>query len=132
MLNRFPISARLPAADMERARRWYAEKLGLESGGETMGNLWYEVGGTWFLLYKTSFAGTALSTAAGWQVTGIGQVVASLRERGVVFEDYDLGATGRTVDGLLTYAAGKAAWFKDCEGNTIQLSEPLTVIAHNS
>ena len=132
MLNQFPVSARLPAADMERARTWYGEKLGLEPAGETMGNLWYEVGGTWFLLYKTSYAGTALSTAAGWQVTGIEQVMASLREHGVAFENYDLGTTGKTVDGLLTYSAGKAAWFKDCEGNTIQLSEPLTIIAHGS
>jgi len=130
MLNAFPISARLPAADMERARSWYSEKLGLEPVGETMGNLWYEVGGSWFLLYKTSYAGTAKSTAAGWQVTGIERVMDDLRRHGVVFEDYDLGATGKTVDGLLTYAAGKAAWFKDCEGNTIQLSEPLTAIAH--
>jgi len=109
MLSHFPISARLPAADIDRARLWYSEKLGLAPSGETMGNLWYEAGGTWFLLYKTSSAGTAKSTAAGWQVTGIEQVMNRLRERGVVFEDYDLGATGKTVDGLLTYAAGKAA-----------------------
>ena len=65
MLSHFPISARLPAADIDRARLWYSEKLGLAPSGETMGNLWYEAGGTWFLLYKTSSAGTAKSTAAG-------------------------------------------------------------------
>jgi hypothetical protein len=49
---------------------------------------------------------------------------AELRNRGVAFEDYDLPGL-RTVDGVATTPAGKAAWFKDSEGNLlgmIQLS----------
>jgi hypothetical protein len=45
-----------------------------------------------------------------------------LRERGVVFEDYDFGEM-RTVDGVLEVGDAKAAWFKDSEGNTYELTE---------
>jgi catechol 2,3-dioxygenase-like lactoylglutathione lyase family enzyme len=124
MLESFPISARLPASDIGRARAWYSERLGLEPAKEgPMGNLWYETGGTWFLLYLTPAAGTARNTAAGWQVKGIESVMAELRARGVVFEEYDLGEHFRTVNGLVTLPYGEAAWFKDSEGNIIELSE---------
>ncbi len=55
------------------------------------GGLWYQFGsGTWLLAYRTTAAGTARNTVAGWTVTGIEAVMADLRGRGVVFEDYDL------------------------------------------
>lgn len=125
MLSNFPISARLPAADIERARRWYSQKLGLEPSKEEMDgqSLWYRTADTWFLVYATQAAGTAQNTAAGWQVEDLEQVMADLRAHGVEFEDYDFGPEFRTVNGLLVLPAGKAAWFKDSEGNIIELSE---------
>lgn len=48
--------------------------------------------------------------------------MAGLRERGVTFEEYDLGEV-RMVDGLADLGVAKAAWFKDCEGNTYELTE---------
>ena len=124
MLNDFPLSARLPASNIERARAWYRDRLGLDPAKEgPLGNLWYETGGTWFMVYQTSAAGTARNTAAGWQVKDIEKVMADLRGRGVVFEEYDLGPDFKTVDGLVTLPYGKAAWFKDSEDNIIELGE---------
>jgi hypothetical protein len=45
-----------------------------------------------------------------------------LRERGVTFEEYDLGEV-QMIGGLADFGAAKAAWFKDSEGNTYELSE---------
>ena len=39
-----------------------------------------------------------------------------------MFEDYDFGEL-KTVDGLADFGPAKAAWFKDSEGNTYELSE---------
>ena len=123
MLEGFPLSARLPAANIDRARAWYGEKLGLEpTKVGPMGNLWYSTGDTWFLVYETPAAGTAQNTSAGWQVTGIEAVMADLRSRGVAFEEYDFPQF-KTVEGLVTLPHGKAPWFKDSEGNIIELSE---------
>jgi catechol 2,3-dioxygenase-like lactoylglutathione lyase family enzyme len=125
MLGDFPMSARLAASDIQRARGWYEASLGLTPEREEMGGaaLWYRTGATWFLLYQTDSAGTAQNTVGGWEVTGIEAVMAGLRERGVTFEDYDFGEM-KTVNGVLTGPDGsKAAWFKDSEGNALELTE---------
>jgi catechol 2,3-dioxygenase-like lactoylglutathione lyase family enzyme len=123
MIAGFPIHATAAAADLERAKRWYQDRLGLTPEREDPGGVWYRFAGdTWLYLYATTFAGTAQNTIAGWTVTGIEAVMADLRSRGVTFEDYDFGEL-KTVDGLLDFGMAKAAWFKDSEGNTYELSE---------
>jgi catechol-2,3-dioxygenase len=122
-LSGFPISARAAAIDLERARRWYEERLGLVPEHEDPGGVWYRFAGeTWLYLYATPSAGTAQNTIAGWAVKDIEAVMADLRARGVVFEQYDLGDIPM-IDGLADFGAAKAAWFKDSEGNTYELTE---------
>jgi catechol 2,3-dioxygenase-like lactoylglutathione lyase family enzyme len=125
MLNAHPMSARLAASDIGRARAWYQEKLGFSPEREEMGGagLWYRSGETWFYLYQTDSAGTARNTVGGWEVTGIEGLMRELRSKGVTFEEYDFGEM-RTENGLLSGPGGyKAAWFKDSEGNTLELTE---------
>lgn len=124
-LGDFPMSARLAAVDIGRARAWYADKLGLEPEKEEMGGmaLWYRCANTWFLLYQTDAAGTARNTVGGWEVHGLEEVMAELRSRGVEFQEYDFGEM-KTVDGVLSMPTGeKSAWFIDSEGNTLELTE---------
>lgn len=122
-LSQFPISPRAAASDLDRARRWYEERLGLVPEHEDPGGLWYRFGGeTWLYLYATPSAGTAQNTIAGWEVKDIESVMAGLRARGVTFEQYDLGEIPM-VDGLADFGMAKAAWFKDSEGNTYELTE---------
>jgi catechol 2,3-dioxygenase-like lactoylglutathione lyase family enzyme len=92
----------IPTSDLARARAWYADKLGLTPEQELPGGLLYRSGGdAWFLLFPSTGAGTARHTIAGWEV-----------------DDLDAEAAD---------PAGKAAWFKDSEGNLlglIQLAQP--------
>ena len=122
MLDSFPINAVLPAADLDRARAWYADKLGLKPTSEDMGGLWYETGGTAFVVTHSQFSGTAPNTAAEWRVTDLLGLMAKLRARGVVFEEYDI-PDFKTENGLFAYGGFRAAWFKDSEGNTLGLGE---------
>jgi catechol 2,3-dioxygenase-like lactoylglutathione lyase family enzyme len=125
MLTDFPIHATAAAIDLDRARRWYEERLGLVPEREDPGGVWYRFSGdTWLYLYATPSAGTAQNTIAGWTVRDIEGVMATLRGRGVTFEDYDMGEL-KTVDGLADFGMAKAAWFKDSEGNTFELSEVM-------
>jgi catechol-2,3-dioxygenase len=122
-LSGFPISARAAAIDLKRARRWYEERLGLVPEHEDPGGAWYRFAGeTWLYLYATPSAGTAQNTIAGWAVKDIEAVMADLRARGIAFEQYDLGDIPM-IDGLADFGAAKAAWFKDSEGNTYELTE---------
>ena len=123
MIKQFPISVRAAALDLDRARQWYEDKLGLTPDTSDQGGHWYRFGGdTWLYLYGTPSAGTAQNTIAGWAVKDIEAVMADLRGRGVTFEDYDFGEA-KTVDGLIDFGGAKAAWFKDSEGNTFELTE---------
>jgi catechol 2,3-dioxygenase-like lactoylglutathione lyase family enzyme len=118
----FRLKFELAASDVDRARAWYSEKLGLEpiNPGDT--ELLYDVGGTRFGIYPSDNAGTNKATAVRLVVSDFDAVRAELLSKGVVFEDYDLGDDFRTVDGVLVSPDGeKTAWFKDPEGNILAL-----------
>lgn len=125
VLARFPIRASIPVTDIDRARAFYSDVLGLELAEEVEGEgLHYLCGeGTWLEVFRTRAGVGCGHTEAGFGVTGIEEVVAALRERGVVFQEVDLGDGMTTVDGVLAWGEEKAAWFTDPEGNVIGLFE---------
>ena len=82
----------------------------------------YQVKNSKFLLYETSFAGTAQNTAASWSTNDLDAEMAELRSNGVVFEEYDFPGL-KTENGVAANEDGRAAWFKDSEGNILALSE---------
>jgi catechol 2,3-dioxygenase-like lactoylglutathione lyase family enzyme len=123
MLDDAQLRPSLPASDLERARAWYAEKLGMVPHREHAGQVLVYGDPMTFTVYRSDFAGTARNTAAGWVVSDLRAVMAGLRRRGVVFEEYDFGEL-RTVDGVLADPdGGLAAWFKDSEGNILALTQ---------
>ena len=123
MLSDRRVYATIPAADLERAQRWYEEKLGLKPrANEPMGTI-YDLGsGTGFLLYPTPNAGQAPNTLATFSSKDVTGDVTALRQRGVVFEEYDFPGL-KTEDGIATFGPRKAAWFKDSEGNILAIGD---------
>jgi len=75
--------------------------LGLTASDERHGSgIRYETqGGSWFLVYRSEFAGTAKSTCMRFEVEDVESAVRQLRARGIVFEKYDLPDV-KTVDGI--------------------------------
>lgn len=73
-------------------------------------------------MFETPHAGSAKNTVMTWNVADVSPEISRLRERGIEFEEYDFGEY-KTVDGVMTDPeGGKAAWFKDSEGNIIGLT----------
>jgi len=123
MLQRFRFDAILPATDLARARRWYAEILELDQPREAPEGLYYECAeGTRLYLYQAGGPPSGQHTQGGWLVTDIEQVVADLKARGVVFEEYDLPGL-KTVNSIVDFGGERGAWFKDSEGNTLTLGQ---------
>ena len=119
MLKDLPVHTTIAASDLERARRWYEEKLGLTPAREEPGGLVYEQKkDSWFLLYSSPGAGTAQNTVMGFTSQDIEQEVADLKARGVVFEEYDFPGF-KTVNSIADTPPVRAAWFKDSEGNIL-------------
>src|SRR5205814_1591880 len=88
VLSDKPLFATIPAVDVERAKRFYAETLGMRVIRETPGGVEFQSGPTQFLVYPTG-SPRGEHTLASWQVDNIEAEVADLRERGIVFEEYD-------------------------------------------
>jgi catechol 2,3-dioxygenase-like lactoylglutathione lyase family enzyme len=125
MLENANVTANIPAADLERARAFYADKLGLEPEQEMGGvALVYRTGqGSLFSIYQTEHAGKAGHTIAQWHVTDVAAAVRELRDRGVVFETYDLPGVEWDGDVASMSGMGKAAWFKDSEDNVLCIDD---------
>lgn len=133
LLNESSVAARLPTKNLERARAFYAEKLGLKPIEERPGGLRYRCGNGHFSLFESAGVASGEHTQMAWEVDDIDAVVAELRRRGVVFEDVDLPGL-KTVDGIAEVAGNypsvggvgeRAAWFRDSEGNLLGLGQPM-------
>ncbi len=126
------VEARLPAQDLDRALRWYADKLGLEPVEERDGGLRYECAAGVFCLFASAGAAEGAFTQLAFSVDDIEAEVATLRRRGVVFEEYELPGFC-TVDGIADIAGNypskgtreRGAWFRDSEGNMLGIGQSM-------
>lgn len=126
------VAARLPAQDLDRARAFYDEKLGLEPAEERPGGLRYVLGGTEFAVFESSGSSNGAFTQLAIYVDDLEATMAALRERGVVFENYEkTGLTNRDgiaeVEGNYPSKGGgeRAAWLRDSEGNLLALGQVI-------
>jgi catechol 2,3-dioxygenase-like lactoylglutathione lyase family enzyme len=119
------VATRLPAQDLERARRFYAEKLGLEPVEERPGGLLYRCGGQEFALFQSTGASPGTFTQMGWTVDDLDATIADLEARGLAFAD-EFGTVD--VEGNYPSKGGRgerAVWFRDSEGNLLGIGQPL-------
>ena len=116
----------LPTADVDRLRTWYEGVLGFTPFAERPGAVLYRTSvGSVFAISKGSATSSGQHTQMAFTVTDVEAEVADLTTRGVVFEEY---ASPRTEGGSATIGAGRAAWFKDPDGNllaVLQFHEPV-------
>jgi catechol 2,3-dioxygenase-like lactoylglutathione lyase family enzyme len=121
---------KLPAQDLDRARRFYRDRLGLEAVEERDGGLRYVCGTTEFHVFRSSGTASGASTQIGFEVEDIDWVVAELRVRGVRFEAFDIAGfdvTGDIVnvpDNYPSKGSGeRGAFFRDSEGNLLAIGQ---------
>lgn len=122
MLTKLEIHAALPVQDLDRAKKFYAEKLGFTPISETPAGVDYQCKNSWFSLYPSQGGSTGEFTQAGWRTDNIEGEVAELKSRGVIFEEYDLPKF-KTVNSIVTIGPIRAAYFKDSEGNLLGLAQ---------
>lgn len=126
MLKDNKISAVLVSTDLDRAQRFYEDKVGLELSAETIKNhLVFDCGSeTSLLIYGRPNGNNADHTQVRFWSTDIDKDVAELVANGVEFEEYD-SETFKTINHVVTSKGiGRSAWFKDPDGNTIALFQP--------
>jgi len=126
MLTKSHITTILPVKQMDRARRFYEEKLGLmPQGAHDDGSFVMRCsdGGTVSLVPKPE--GTkAEHTALSFEVKNIDAEIKDLEGHGVRFEDYDLPGL-KTRNHVFSTTDEKCAWFTDPEGNILCIHQEL-------
>jgi catechol 2,3-dioxygenase-like lactoylglutathione lyase family enzyme len=133
MLKDGRVATRIPVRDLERAREFYADKLGLEPAEERPGGLLYRCGGIEFGLFESAGAASGTHTQMGWEVDDIDATVADLKGRGLEFEQFDMPGM-KTVDGIVEVPGNypskggrgeRAVWFRDLDGNLMGIGQPI-------
>jgi len=124
MLKEALVFASIPVVDLEEAKAFYGETLGLtlaETPHETVAI--YEGGkGTRLLVYSRPTPTKADHTAVGFMVSDLEAAVDDLAAKGVEFERYDLPGVTFDERGIASMGPNRTAWFKDPAGNTLSLN----------
>ena len=123
MLSDKDAVATVAVKNLERARKFYEQTLGLTKIMENEEVLAFKSGRSTLFVYRSQYAGTNKATAVTWVTDEVEDVVKTLKGRGVSFEHYDLPNMTRQGD-LHVAGTMKAAWFKDPEGNIFSLVTP--------
>jgi catechol 2,3-dioxygenase-like lactoylglutathione lyase family enzyme len=124
MFDKMMATAVLAASDLDRAKAWWHDVLGRdpvyeEPEGEAV---FYDIGGTGVMVYRSDFAGTAKNTVLNLMTDDLDRDMTMLRTHGVMFHDYDMPGL-KTVDGVAELGDERSAWFSDSEGNIFAIGQ---------
>jgi catechol 2,3-dioxygenase-like lactoylglutathione lyase family enzyme len=123
MLGNSRVHPVLLATDLEQARAFYHDKLGLEILAELEHSIQFQCGGGTKLAVSKSTVGTADSqTQIGWEVEDLRAELEELRARGVKIEDYDLPEL-KTENGIADVGFALMAWIIDPGKNALAIME---------
>lgn len=122
MLGNKPVSAVVAVKDMDEAKKFYGETLGLtKMDTDDPGGTMYKSGDTYIFVYPSQYAGTNQATGAAWGVgDDLVKIVEDLKGKGVKFEHYDMPNATHEGD-VHVMGELKTAWFKDPSGNILNL-----------
>ena len=123
MLGKADFTPMIAVKDLDRAKQFYTDTLGLKPTGEENSEVFMlKSGDTTLSLYRSEFAGSNKATALTFDVNDIKSEVSELKGKGITFEHYDL--EGLKQEGDIYTAEGlKTAWFKDPDGNILSMIE---------
>jgi predicted enzyme related to lactoylglutathione lyase len=116
------------AESYDRAKKFYTQVLGLglaqEIPGANPGGLFTAGKGTMLMVYQNPKLKAPENTTLGFGVAAerFDALISELRANGVVLEDYDIPEMGlKTEGGIAEMDGQKSAWFKDTEGNILNV-----------
>jgi extradiol dioxygenase family protein len=123
MLKDHDSSAIVAVSDLDRARHFYGNLLGLEPAGDGAeeGVLVYKTGATRLIVYHSRHAGTNRANAVVWGAgDDLDAIVTALEARGAAFEHYP--DIGRLEGNVHVVEGAKLVWLKDPDGNILHIN----------
>jgi catechol 2,3-dioxygenase-like lactoylglutathione lyase family enzyme len=124
MLGKADATPMIAVTDLDRARKFYEDTLGLKAKDEWGDEgVTLKSGDTLINVYRSEFAGTNKATALTFDVDDIDKEVRDLKDKGIFFEHYNLPGLEQQGDLYVGEGGFKTAWFKDPDGNILSLIE---------
>ena len=125
MLGSADLIAFVPTRDPAKARKFYAETLGLDFISEDPFALVFNARGTPLRIANVSAVKDfkpAPFTIVGWQVTNVSDTLGDLAKKGVRFERFP--GMDQDANGVWKSPSGaRVAWFKDPDGNILSITQ---------
>jgi catechol 2,3-dioxygenase-like lactoylglutathione lyase family enzyme len=118
MLGASSVVATIPVSDLEQARTFYGETLGLTQLWANPASIRYRCGEVSEISVFRRPGTTNVHTLAHFEVDDIEATVAELERKGVTFLDYTEGHL-ITTNHIAPIGAARGAWFTDPDGNTL-------------
>jgi catechol 2,3-dioxygenase-like lactoylglutathione lyase family enzyme len=122
MLGSSRIMAFVPTNEPAKARAFYEGTLGLRFVSEDHFALVFDAEGIMLRVTTVPDFKPTKFTILGWEVPDVENAVATMRQRGVTFENY--GLPDQNERGIWAAPSGaKVAWFKDPDGNILSVTQ---------
>ena len=122
MLASSEVIAFVATEDLDRARVFYEDALGLHLMESDPNVLVFEINGRMLRITLVDSLIPANHTVVGWEVADIEEMATELAGRGIVFEQYPM--LEQDDQGICRFPNGdRVAWFKDPDGNTLSISQ---------
>lgn len=123
MLGDKDAAANIAVKNLERAKKFYEDTLGLtQIGSEGEEAITFKSGNSVINVYQSQYAGTNKATAVTWVVgQDVEGFVQQLKAKGIAFEHYDMPGVTRNGDVHIAEDM-KVAWFKDPDGNILNIA----------
>jgi catechol 2,3-dioxygenase-like lactoylglutathione lyase family enzyme len=123
MLQDSPAFSGFSVDDLDAARAFYGDTLGLRTEDGGPGFTLHLGGGTDVLVYPSPAHRPGSFTHLNFPVPDIEAAVADLTARGVRFETYEGTGPATDAHGIFRGGGPLIAWFKDPAGNTLSVIE---------
>ena len=108
--------------DIQKAKEFYGDKLGIDVTEEMMGILALHIeGGNRIIIYPKPNHEPATFTILNFPVDDVEKTVDELIAKGIVFEQYDFGQIKTDSKGIMRGVGPTIAWFKDPAGNILSV-----------
>lgn len=122
MLGVLMVVPTIPVTDLDRAKEFYQDALGLELLWDSLASVRFRCGGGSELSVFRRGPTDTDHTLAHFEVSDIEAVVRELEDKGVTFFDYDEGPL-TTTNHIARIGPARGAWIKDPDGNTLGLRQ---------
>jgi catechol 2,3-dioxygenase-like lactoylglutathione lyase family enzyme len=122
MLGSSDLVAFVATADLDRARAFYGETLGLPVVEQSPFACVFDAHGTLLRVTPVAEVAAAPYTVLGWTVPDIVATVRALAEAGVALTRYGIDQDELGV--WRTPSGARVAWFRDPDANVLSVTQP--------